>query len=148
VMIGAWLSGRLAGRATPERTVLLGFAVMATAACLSIGYHLAYPPAVPWTVLPLMLYALGMALAMPSMTLLALDLFPRNRGMAASVQGFTQSMCNALLAGLISPLVAGTQLSLAATAGIAMVLGAACWLNYLRLTRRHAGSPVNPTLKS
>jgi len=51
VMIGAWLSGRLAGRATPERTVLLGFAVMATAACLSIGYHLAYPPAVPWTVL-------------------------------------------------------------------------------------------------
>jgi DHA1 family bicyclomycin/chloramphenicol resistance-like MFS transporter len=128
--------------------VLLGFAVMATAACLSIGYHLAYPPAVPWTVLPLMLYALGMALAMPSMTLLALDLFPRNRGMAASVQGFTQSMCNALLAGLISPLVAGTQLSLAATAGIAMVLGAACWLNYLRLTRRHAGSPVNPTLKS
>jgi DHA1 family bicyclomycin/chloramphenicol resistance-like MFS transporter len=143
VMIGAWLSGRLAGRMTPERTVMLAFAVMAAAACLSIGYHLMYPPAVPWTVLPLMLYSLGMSLAMPSITLLALDMFPRNRGMAASVQGFTQSMCNALLAGVISPLVAGTQLSLAVTAGVAMVLGAACWLNYLRLTRRGAGRPAD-----
>lgn len=138
VVIGAWLSGRLAGRATPERTVALGYAIMVLAAALGIGYHLVWPPAVPWTVLPLMLYAMGMSLAMPSLTLLALDLFPRNRGMAASVQGFTQSMSNALLAGVVSPLVAGTQLSLAAAAAIAMVLGAGCWLNYRRLTRRDA----------
>jgi DHA1 family bicyclomycin/chloramphenicol resistance-like MFS transporter len=138
VVIGAWLSGRLAGRATPERTVALGYAIMVLAAALGIGYHLAWPPAVPWTVLPLMLYAMGMSLAMPSLTLLALDLFPRNRGMAASVQGFTQSMSNALLAGVVSPLVAGTQLSLATAAAMAMVLGAACWLNYRRLTRRDA----------
>jgi DHA1 family bicyclomycin/chloramphenicol resistance-like MFS transporter len=139
VMIGAWLSGRLAGRVTPERTVALGYAVMTVAAVASILYHLSWPPGVPWTVLPLMVYSLGMALAMPSITLLALDLFPRNRGMAASVQGFTQSMCNALLAGVVSPLVAGTQLSLATTAGVAMVLGAACWLTYLRLVRRDGG---------
>lgn len=138
VVIGAWLSGRLAGRATPERTVALGYAIMVLAAALGIGYHLAWPPAVPWTVLPLMLYAMGMSLAMPSLTLLALDLFPRNRGMAASVQGFTQSMSNALLAGVVSPLVAGTQLSLATAAAMAMVLGAGCWLNYRRLTRRDA----------
>lgn len=138
VVIGAWLSGRLAGRATPERTVALGYAIMVLAAALGIGYHLAWPPAVPWTVLPLMLYAMGMSLAMPSITLLALDLFPRNRGMAASVQGFTQSMSNALLAGVVSPLVAGTQLSLATAAAMAMVLGAGCWLNYRRLTRRDA----------
>jgi len=141
VVIGAWLSGRLAGRATPERTVAIGFAIMVVAAALGIGYHSAWPPAVPWTVLPLMLYAVGMSLAMPSITLLALDLFPRNRGMAASVQGFTQSMTNAVLAGVVSPLVAGTQLSLTTAAGAAMVLGAACWLNYLRLTRRDAGRP-------
>jgi len=138
VVIGAWLSGRLAGRATPERTVALGYAIMVVASALGIGYHLVWPPAVPWTVLPLMLYAVGMALAMPSITLLALDLFPRNRGMAASVQGFTQSMCNAVLAGVISPLVAGTQLSLATSAAMAMVLGAGCWLIYLRITRRDA----------
>ncbi|MBY0436923.1 MAG: multidrug effflux MFS transporter [Burkholderiales bacterium] len=141
VVIGAWLSGRLAGRATPERTVAIGFAIMVVAAALGIGYHSVWPPAVPWTVLPLMLYAVGMSLAMPSITLLALDLFPRNRGMAASVQGFTQSMTNAVLAGVVSPLVAGTQLSLTTAAGAAMVLGAACWLNYLRLTRRDAGRP-------
>jgi len=136
VVIGAWLSGRLAGRASPGRTVAIAYVIMAVAAALGIGYHLVWPPAVPWTVLPLMLYAMGMSLAMPSLTLLALDLFPRNRGMAASVQGFTQSMSNALLAGVVSPLVAGTQLSLATAAAVAMVLGACCWLNYLRLTRR------------
>jgi hypothetical protein len=47
-------------------------------------------------------------------------------------------MSNALLAGVVSPLVAGTQLSLATAAAMAMVLGAGCWLNYRRLTRRDA----------
>lgn len=138
VLVGAWLSGRLAGRTTPERTVGLGYAILALAAAISIAYHAMFAPAIPWTVLPIMLYTVGMALAMPSLTLLALDLFPRNRGMAASVQGFTQSMMNAVLAGVVSPLVAFSQFSLALSAGTFLMLGAVCWLCYLRLSRRDA----------
>jgi len=138
VLIGAWLSGRFAGRTTPRRTVGLGYVILALAATISIGYHAVFPPAIPWTVLPIMLYTVGMALAMPSLTLLALDLFPHNRGMAASVQGFTQSMMNAVLAGVVSPMVAYSQFSLALSAGTFLVLGAACWFYYLWLTRRNA----------
>ena len=136
VVIGAWLSGRMAGRTTPERTVGIGFAIMALAAMASIVYHWLFPPGLPWTVLPLMVYSIGMALSMPSITLLALDLFPRNRGLVASVQGFTQSMMNAVLAGVISPLVSSTQLSLAIAAAVFLTLGAVCWLNYMRLLAR------------
>jgi DHA1 family bicyclomycin/chloramphenicol resistance-like MFS transporter len=139
VVIGAWFSGRLAGRTTPERTVALGFAVMAVAATGSVVYHLLLPAMIPWTVLLLMLYSIGMSLSMPSITLLALDLFPRNRGMVASVQGFTQSMMNAVLAGVISPLVSSTQLSLAVSAATFLMLGAACWLIYLRMADKVPG---------
>jgi DHA1 family bicyclomycin/chloramphenicol resistance-like MFS transporter len=135
VIIGAWLSGRLAGRTTPERTVGLGYLIMAVAALASIGYHALFPAAIPWTILPIMLYSVGMALAMPSLTLLALDLFPRNRGMAASVQGFTQSMSNAVLAGLISPLVSFSQFSMAVSTAVFLLLGGTCWLAYLRIAR-------------
>jgi DHA1 family bicyclomycin/chloramphenicol resistance-like MFS transporter len=37
-----------------------------------------------------MVYTGGMALGMPSLTLLALDLFPKNRGLTASLLGFAQ----------------------------------------------------------
>jgi DHA1 family bicyclomycin/chloramphenicol resistance-like MFS transporter len=35
-----------------------------------------------------MIYGIGFAMAMPSITLITLDLFPTRRGMAASLQGF------------------------------------------------------------
>ena len=39
---------------------------------------------------------------MPSLTLLALDRFPAQRGLAASCQMFLQSMNNSVLAGVIA----------------------------------------------
>ena len=133
VLIGAWTSGRLAGRVTPQRTVALGYAVMGAAAVGAVLFHALHPPALPWTVLLMLAYAAGMSLAMPSITLLALDLFPRQRGTAASVQGFTQAMSNTLLAGVVSPLVAGSQLGLAITAAGCLLLGFACWSLSLRV---------------
>ncbi|MBC7779519.1 MAG: multidrug effflux MFS transporter [Proteobacteria bacterium] len=135
VMIGAWLSGRLAGRTTPERTIALGYAILAIAATTSLVYHALFPPAIPWSVLPIMVYTIGMALAMPSITLLALDMFPRNRGMVSSVQGFTQSTTNAVLAGVVAPLVSFSQLSLAIAAAVFLAIGAACWCAYLKLSQ-------------
>jgi DHA1 family bicyclomycin/chloramphenicol resistance-like MFS transporter len=38
---------------------------MGTAAVLNIGLNLALPPALPWSVLPLFGFTLGMSLAMP-----------------------------------------------------------------------------------
>ena len=133
VIVGAFLSGRLAGKLTPRRTLRLAYAIMFIAAACSVGYHLWFPPALPWTVLPVMVYTFGMSLAMPNLTLFVLDLFPRNRGLAASLQGFQQSLFAALVAGAVSPYVAVSGLSLAATSAVLLASGAVCSLIYSRL---------------
>jgi len=93
------------------------------------------PPALPWTVLPVMIYTIGMALAMPSATLLTLELFPKLRGMTSSLQGFAHSLFAGLAAGLVSPLVSGHALTLALAAGGLMFMGWLAWIGYLRVVR-------------
>ncbi len=124
LMLGAWLSGRLAGRLSPLRTIAAGYLLMIAAAAGNIALNLALPPALPWSVLPLFGFTLGMSLAMPSLTLQALDLFPEQRGLAASCQTFLQAGCNALAAGLIAPALWGSTLTLALGMGGLLLLGA------------------------
>jgi DHA1 family bicyclomycin/chloramphenicol resistance-like MFS transporter len=86
-------------------------------------------------VLPILLYNFGNSLVIPSLTLLALDEFPEQRGLAASCQMFLQSMCNVLLAGVIAPLAWGSALTLSIGMICLASTGAACvWLHH-RLTR-------------
>lgn len=136
VMIGAFLSGRLASRVTPRRTVNIGYLIMAAAVTFNIVYCLLLPPALPWTVLPVMIYTIGMALVMPSATLLALELFPKLRGMTSSLQGFAHSLFAGLTAGLVSPLVSGHALTLALTAAGLMAAGWTAWVAYRRMADR------------
>jgi len=121
LMSGSWLSGRLAGKVTPGRTIALGYLVMSCAALGNVGINLALPPGLPLSVVPLFVYTLGMALAMPSLTLLALDPFPAQRGLAASCQTFFQSGFNSLAAALIAPALWGSTLTLAL--GMAGLMG-------------------------
>ncbi len=123
LMGGAWLSGRLAGKRSPEKTIGLGYILMVSAATLNLSLNLALPPGLPWSVLPIFFYTLGMSLAMPSLTLLALDPFPEQRGLAASCQTFFQSGANSLAAGLIVPLLWGSTLTLSLGMAGLMSLG-------------------------
>ena len=130
--LGSWLAGRRAGRHPPGTTVKLGYIIMTGAALLNLGINLSLPPGLPWSVAPLFVYTLGMALAMPNLTLFALDPFPDNRGMAASCQTFVQSGSNGLVAALIAPLVWGSTLSLALTMSGFLILGGLAALLYRR----------------
>ena len=121
LMGGAWLSGRLAGKRSPEKTIGLGYLLMVSAAIFNVSLNLALPPGLPWSVMPIFVYTLGMSLAMPSLTLLALDPFPEQRGLAASCQTFFQSGANSIAAGLIVPLLWGSTLTL--SLGMAGLLG-------------------------
>ncbi|WP_371323914.1 multidrug effflux MFS transporter [Dechloromonas sp. ZY10] len=103
LLAGSALSGQLAGRRSAAYCLRLGYALMALAATVNLLYHHVFPPTLPWSILPIGLYTSGMALAMPSLTLAALDLFPRQRGLAASCQTFLQSSFNGLCAALIAP---------------------------------------------
>ena len=132
IVIGAFLSGRLAGRLSRTQTLRLGYAVMFAAVVCNVAYHAAAAPALPWTVLCVMFYTLGMAIAMPTLTLLALDLFPHNRGMAASLQGFQHSLFTAVAAVAIVPYVADSALAVALTATALLVCGTVCASRFLR----------------
>ena len=123
LLCGSWLSGRLAGKLSLSRSIALGYAVMVTAASLNIGLNLALPPGLPWSVLPLFLYTTGMALAMPCLTILALDPYPEQRGLAASCQTFLQSTFNGLAAALIAPALWDSTLNLALGMGGLLLLG-------------------------
>jgi len=138
VMLGAFLSGRVAGRISPSLTVKIGFVIMFCAAAFNVGYHALNPAALPWTVLAVMLYSVGMALAAPSVQLIVLDLFPRLRGTASSLQGFAHSLFAGLTAGLVSPLVSGSGLTLAAAQAALVTGGCACWVLYRRADGRAA----------
>jgi len=136
VMFGAFLSGRLAGRITPRRTVRIAYVIMACAALWNLAYSAWGVPGVPGSVLPVMTYTIGMSLAMPSITLLALELFPYNRGLTASLQGFGQSLLSGVTAGLISPLLSHSAITLAWGMAIPLAAGWCSWMLYLR---RYAG---------
>jgi DHA1 family bicyclomycin/chloramphenicol resistance-like MFS transporter len=135
VMIGAFISGRTAGMITPRRTIGLGYILMFIGVGTDIGVAALVPPGVPWHVLPIMIYAIGSSVTMPSATLLLLDLFPTMRGMASSLQGFLQFVLAAVNAGTIAPLLAGSLLSLALGMGGFTVLSLLLWITYLRHTR-------------
>jgi DHA1 family bicyclomycin/chloramphenicol resistance-like MFS transporter len=133
IMFGAFLSHRMAGRVSRHVTVRTGFLVMFGAAAFNVGYHALYSPALPWTVLPYAAYAVGMALAAPSVQLLVLDLFPENSGTASSLQGFTHALFTAFTAALVAPLLSGSGLTLALGALGSLTLGCLSWTAFRRL---------------
>lgn len=138
MMAGSALSGRLAGRWSQERTIAAGYAIMVLAGTANAAWHATFAPTLPWSVLPIGIYTLGMALAMPSLSLLALDLFPERRGMAASVQSFVQMGINALTAAVLAPLLWQTPLTLATGMVVWTALGLLCWFGAQRLAAPHS----------
>lgn len=129
LMSGAWVSGRLAGKLSMPQTIVRGYLVMGAAAFGNIALNLLLPPMLPWSVVPIFFYTFGMSLAMPCLTLMALDPFPAQRGLAASCQMFLQSMANGLIAGLLAPALWGSTLTMALGMGALMLLGSlSTWL--------------------
>lgn len=139
MMIGAFLSGRLAGKLSASATVRLGYIIMLGASALNLAIAFALPePKVPWSVIPVGLHAIGIGMNFPTLTLLLLDRFPLHRGAVSSVQAFVSLVISATLAGAISPLVSGSAMGLALTAAIATTLGFGCWRLYRRIETREA----------
>lgn len=132
MMVGSIISGKLAGRLSPTRTIAWGYGVMVMAAAINLLLNLALPPGLPWSLLPLPLYTCGMALAMPSLQLLAIDLFPERRGLASSCLGVIQTGTNAIAAAVIIPLLWDAPLHLAMGMAVFLALGAGAFRLSLR----------------
>lgn len=135
IMLGATMSGRMAGKHSPQSTIRLGYAFMAAGAVLNIAISSTLPPDVRWNVPPIFILCTGTALVAPSITLMLLDLFPTMRGMAASLQGFVQFATGGFIAGTVAPLLARSLPTLALGTAAFTVASFVLWLVYQRRAR-------------
>jgi DHA1 family bicyclomycin/chloramphenicol resistance-like MFS transporter len=157
MMLGAFASGRMAGRVSGTRMANIGFAIGGLAAFANIALNLLAPSLhplafgalgmsllFPFAVLPIVAIAFGIALVFPIMTLALLDMYPRQRGAASSAQAFIGLILNAIVAGVLAPLAdrSGPHLALGASAFTAV--GWLLWRGYLQRTARAPDMPAEP----
>jgi len=100
LILGAALSARLAHRWPIESTIKLALIIMILGALLNVMQSLYLNTMISTSVIPLVLYSCGTGMAMPAITVMALDCFPNNRGTASAMQGFIQMTANALIASI------------------------------------------------
>ena len=143
--LGAYVSGRAAGRISGVRQVGIGFACCGVAALGNVGYNAwVASMALPWAVLPIAVAAFGVALIFPILTLAILDMYPRQRGAASSLQAFSNLMVNAIIAGLLSPLLSHHGLHLALGMAGFVLLGWLMWQWEALASRRQPVCPREP----
>ena len=114
-LFGAFISGlvssalitsRIAGRVAIAKQMRIGLAVAFSGLVVKLIYLWSVTtPHVPWVVLPLVFYGLGLGLFSSAVTLRLLDLFPTLRGTCSSLQSFAQTMLAAITSGVIAPAV-------------------------------------------
>ena len=127
-MVGSAISGVLAKRIPPRVQQRIGYGCLGLGSASNVLYHACTSqPTVPWAVLPIAAYTLGMALLMPILSLRVMGLFPHMRGLASSLQGFTQMSIFAIVAGLIVPQLFHSGLALALGQMVSVALGMAVW---------------------
>ena len=155
MMLGAFASGRMAGRVSGTRMANIGFAIGGAAAVANITlnlwavdlhpltFHVAGMPLLfPYAVLPITAIAFGIALVFPILTLALLDMFPRQRGAASSAQAFIGLVLNAIVAGVLAPLADRSGPHLAIGASAFTLVGWLLWRDYLKRGERVPDVPV------
>jgi DHA1 family bicyclomycin/chloramphenicol resistance-like MFS transporter len=128
IMLGAWMSGRLAGRIKPKYQIRRGFLIMVGTSLANVAMNLLTEPHPFWALLTVSIFSFGWALMVPVVTLMVLDLVPERRGMASSVQAFIGSMANGIVAGVIAPLVMHSAVALALTSLGMLSIGVVAWV--------------------
>jgi len=128
MVVGSALSGKFAHKFARKTQAWLGFAVMISAGVINVAYNLYFTAAIPWAVMPLFIYSFGLSLSMTPITLMALEYFPNNSGLASSMQSFIQMLLFALVSGLVAPLLFDSALNLAWGVLGSLVVSLAAWL--------------------
>ncbi len=113
MVLGSYLAKRAAGIYSSQQVLKAAYLWMGAMALLNLGVCLLLPVRPFYNILPVALFNVGMALAMPILSLAALDRHAKIRGTAASGQAFIQMLLSAISAGLIVPLVWFQPLGLA-----------------------------------
>lgn len=105
MVLGSYLAKHAAGKYAQRKVVKAAYLWMAVMVALNILVCFFLPTNAVYNIAPVALFNVGMALAMPILSLAALDRHPKIRGTAASGQAFIQMLLSTVSAGLVVPLV-------------------------------------------
>lgn len=123
MVLGSFLARRIAGKVADATILRIAYTVMACAVAVNVAICLWLPVSPFANLAPVVFYNVGMALAIPVLSIAALDRHPRLRGTAASGQAFVQVLLSTVSAGAIIPLLWHHPLGLASGMGAYLVLG-------------------------
>ncbi len=136
-MLGSALSGSLARHIPVRIQKAIGYTCLAIGSASNVLYNLSTDtPAVPWAVLPIACYTLGISLLMPILSLQIMGTFPQMRGLASSLQGFTQMSVFAIMAGIVVPQLFHSGLALALGHAVSVSTGMLIWWIAARRAKR------------
>lgn len=134
MMIGSYFAKRAAGIYSRQQVVKWSYAWMSATVLFNVlacyWYSLAPFNAV-YLIAPIAIFNVGMALAMPVLSIAALDRHPKIRGTAASGQAFIQMMLSTVSAGLVVPFVWSSPM------GLALAMACYCLIGWLVIRQSH-----------
>ncbi len=131
IILGSFISGKLAHRYSPSTIVSIALAIQVAAGILNIAQAIWIDPAPISLIGPQVLYAFGIALIMPAISIMAMDCFPYNRGSATAVQSFVQMSITAAVASIYLPLLPASNIGFATGQTILLLLSVLLWLGLL-----------------
>ena len=144
MIVGSWLTGRLAGRISGPRFLTLGFGVAVLGGVVQLALDVVGLRTLPWVLVGPVTTGLGIALVFPIVTLVLLEVRPRHRGTLSSMQSFSNTMLNAIVAGALVPLVSASLAGLTGAAVTFSIAGWLVWARHHRMARPDVSAPPDP----
>ncbi len=127
-MIGAWCGPRIMTRIGRWKLLAGGIFSLVVIGALAVAIETRVSLAYPLVILLPMAYQFAMSAVRPVMNVMNLDYFPKNRGMAASIQQFCQTAAFCLSSALLVPIVMGAAWKYSAVMLFAGIMTAVLWL--------------------
>jgi DHA1 family bicyclomycin/chloramphenicol resistance-like MFS transporter len=138
MMLGSLTVSRFAHTVPVNLMLKIGFGIMALAMAINLIVQVWLPISAFTLIAPLALYSYGLSIVMPNLSILAMDCFPKNIGLANGMRTFLQMGVNALVAALISPIVLFSPLYFAIGLGVFFLVGAGFYWKMTRLKQHDA----------
>lgn len=132
MILGSFISKKTAGIISPARILKIAYLWMLLITTFNLIFCLFFPSILFVNIGLIAFYNIGMAAAMPLISIKALDCFPKARGTAASGQAFSQMLVSSFVAGLVIPIIWGSLATLAI--GMLVIF----FLGLLAITKTHA----------
>jgi MFS transporter, DHA1 family, multidrug resistance protein len=143
ITLGAWLSGRAAGKLIMRRQVAIGFSIMAVAALSNLLVSAFVKPNVWVHVIPIFVYVVGMALITPPITVTLLDAFSWARGSVSALQSSCHVAMMAVVTALIVAPAQRSLLGFAIVMATTSAIGFVIWRIYVMTHGDETPPPVS-----